>query len=204
MGREMGGQMLGGGIITGSHEMVWDHISQSPVFFASCCSSPPGSDESHFDAADIQAEINAWHHVAMVYDGAHVHFYLDGVPEPHASNDIGTMLVRDTPVVIGQAGPGKLNEYFVGLVDEVKLFTRALGEAEVGAECGCPIVHPLRASSSGALDAYYSFNDRTAADQSGHGYDGVWEGQESYAEGKPGNGKAAAFDGASRIVVDAL
>ena len=28
MGREMGGQMLGGGIITGSHEMVWDHISQ--------------------------------------------------------------------------------------------------------------------------------------------------------------------------------
>ena len=65
-------------------------------------------------------------------------------------------------------------------------------------------MHPLRASSSGALDAYYSFNDRTAADQSGHGYDGVWEGQESYAEGKPGNGKAAAFDGASRIVVDAF
>ena len=179
MGREMGGEMLGGGICTAQHEEAWDHVH-------------------------IQAKLNTWHHVGMVYDGAHVHFYLNGVPEPHASNDVGLMLVRDTPVVIGQAGPGKLNEFFVGLIDEVKLFTRALGEAEVGAECGCPIVHPLRASSSGALDAYYSFNDRTAADQSGHGYDGVWEGQESYAEGKPGNGKAAAFDGASRIVVDAF
>ena len=112
MGREMGGQMLGGGIITGSHEMVWDHISQSPVFFASCCSSPPGSDESHFDAADIQAEINAWHHVAMVYDGSRLQFLLDGVHQPHATNDQGELLVRDTPIVIGQAGPGTEKEYF--------------------------------------------------------------------------------------------
>ena len=73
----------------------------------------------------------------MVYDGARVHFYLNGIPEPHATNDVGLMLVRDTPVVIGQAGPGKLNEFFVGLIDEVKLYSRALQPMEIRQECGC-------------------------------------------------------------------
>ena len=116
MGREMGGQMLGGGIITGSHEMVWDHISQR---LPSSLLRPLlrlQADESHLDAADIQAEINAWHHVAMVYDGSHLQFLLDGVHQPHATNDQGELLVRDTPIVIGQAGPGTEKEYF-----EVKL-----------------------------------------------------------------------------------
>ena len=73
----------------------------------------------------------------MVYDGSRVHFYLNGIPEPHATNDVGLMLVRDTPVVIGQAGPGKDNEYFEGLIDEVKLYSRALQPMEIRQECGC-------------------------------------------------------------------
>ena len=112
MGRENGGEMLGGGICTAQHEEAWDHVN-------------------------LRAEIGSWHHVAMVYDGARVHFYLDGVPEPHASNDIGTMLVRDTPVVIGQAGPGKDNEYYEGLIDEVKLYSKALQPFDIHQECGC-------------------------------------------------------------------
>ena len=45
MGREMGGEMLGGGVCTAEHEEAWDHVH-------------------------IQAELGSWHHVAMVYDGA--------------------------------------------------------------------------------------------------------------------------------------
>ena len=37
---------------------------------------------------------------------------LDGVHQPHATNDQGELLVRDTPIVIGQAGPGTEKEYF--------------------------------------------------------------------------------------------
>ena len=112
MGREMGGEMLGGGVCTAEHEEAWDHVH-------------------------IQAELGSWHHVAMVYDGARVHFYLNGIPEPHATNDVGLMLVRDTPVVIGQAGPGKDNEYFEGLIDEVKLYSKALQPFDIHQECGC-------------------------------------------------------------------
>ena len=60
------------------------------------------------------------------------------------------------------------------------------------------------AVATGDLDAYFSFDDMTAGDASGNCHDGRWEGQETYADGKPGKGKAAAFDGSSRILIDAF
>ena len=57
MGREGGGTMLGGGIIT-SHKRAWDHVG-------------------------LKAALNTWHHVAMVYDGAKLHFWHNGKPEKH-------------------------------------------------------------------------------------------------------------------------
>ena len=71
-----------------------------------------------------------------------VHFYVDGVAEPHSTDDVGPLLVRNTPVVIGQAGPGKSNEYFEGLIDEVKIYTKALSQQEIARECGCQITQP--------------------------------------------------------------
>ena len=62
---------------------------------------------------------------------------MDGVAEPHSTDDVGPLLVRNTPVVIGQAGPGKSNEYFEGLIDEVKIYTKALSQQEIARECGC-------------------------------------------------------------------
>lgn len=56
----------------------------------------------------------------------------------------------------------------------------------------------------GSLEAYYSFDDDTANDSSGNGRNGVWEGTETYAEGANGEGRAASFDGSSRILVDAF
>ena len=53
------------------------------------------------------------------------------------------------------------------------------------------------------LQAYYPFDDDTAADMSGNNRDGTWDqGTETYGEGIMG--RAASFDGSSRIVVDAF
>ena len=74
---------------------------------------------------------------------------------------------------------------------------------ELERECRCHLIMPPPppppAQASGGLDAYYSFNDGTAKDSSGHGYDGKWEGNANYGPGK--RGKAAKFDGRSRIQV---
>jgi hypothetical protein len=44
MGREDACSMLGGGVITPAHPIAWDHVG-------------------------LNAELGAWHHVAMIYDG---------------------------------------------------------------------------------------------------------------------------------------
>jgi hypothetical protein len=183
MGREQGGQMLGGGVITENHGEAWDHVG-------------------------LTAAINEWHHVAMVYNDEKVHFYVDGVPEPHATDDSGNMVEVSNPVYIGQAGDGTDHEYFVGLIDEVKLYTRVLEEFEIADECGCNIVPrplpPPPRIGSGDLDAFWSFDSSSATDETGNGFDGDWEGNESYDIGHAGGGMAASFDGSSRIVVNAF
>ena len=83
-------------VLTQSHAEAWDHVN-------------------------IQAELNAWHHASMVYDNNRLRFYLDGVAEPEQANDSGELLVKDTPLVIGQAGPGTEKEFFVGLSTTVGL-----------------------------------------------------------------------------------
>ena len=92
------------------------------------------------------------------------------------------MLIRDTPLCIGQAGTGTDHEYFVGLIDEVKIFTRPLTEADVANECGCTVVRPPPppppSRALHGLELALTFDDGTASDSSGVGRDGVWEGTE--------------------------
>eukprot|EP01050_Picozoa_sp_SAG11_P014516 SAG11_NODE_1798_length_4246_cov_1.709670_3_plen_150_part_00 len=57
-------------------------------------------------------------------------FYLDGVASV-STPDRGPITVRPTDVFIGQAGDGTDHEYFTGLIDEIKIFSRALGADEV-------------------------------------------------------------------------
>ncbi|XP_071941443.1 uncharacterized protein [Antedon mediterranea] len=109
MGREFSGQMLGGGIITSDSSTAWDYIN-------------------------LRAAPNTWHHVVMTYDGQLLSFYLDGEKQVGDEDCCsGTILVKNTPVTIGQAGVGMNLEYFVGLIDEVKLFDISLTADQVDA-----------------------------------------------------------------------
>lgn len=98
--------MLGGGVITGDNGIAWDHVS-------------------------LTAGLNDWHHVMMVYNGAELHFYLDGSPEDHAARDTGDLVVVDNPLFIGQAGTGTESEYFVGEIDEIKILTEAVEQGRL-------------------------------------------------------------------------
>ena len=75
------------------------------------------------------AAFNEWNSVAMVYNGAQLHFWLNGNPEDHAANDSGNLVTVDNPLFIGQAGTGQGGEYFVGQVDEVSKAWVDLGHA---------------------------------------------------------------------------
>lgn len=76
------------------------------------------------------ASQNEWHHTVLSYDGTSLYLYQDG-SQVSSLNITGNILSKNTPFVIGQAGYGNSIEYFYGYIDDVRLYNRALSEAEV-------------------------------------------------------------------------
>ena len=76
-----------------------------------------------------------WHHLAATYDGTTVTLWIDGLSEvsaPKALNTVGTQLL------IGRAlldhYPGRpVPEYFDGLIDDVRVYDRALDGLSINA-----------------------------------------------------------------------
>jgi hypothetical protein len=76
-----------------------------------------------------------WHHLAGVTDAAGMRLYLDGV--------LGGSNARAEPIIytydqllVGREGNGGANHDFEGTVDDVRIYTRALGPADVAALAG--------------------------------------------------------------------
>jgi hypothetical protein len=109
MGHENEGTKLGGGIATEKSPDQWDYM-------------------------DSYASQNEWHHVVMSYDRTSLSFYLDGVaqsPRNINEKDTGNIIVKNTPLTIGQAGIGVEDNYFFGVIDEVRIYNRPLPSSEI-------------------------------------------------------------------------
>ena len=79
---------------------------------------------------------NAWTHVAGTYDGTTLRLYINGVQA--ASTTVSGPIASSTgPVRIG--GNSLWGEYFQGRIDEVRIYNRALSQAEIQADMNTPI-----------------------------------------------------------------
>lgn len=73
----------------------------------------------------------AWVHAAAVYDGSAMRLYLDGV-EVGSTAKSGSISLDDTvPVWIGGSPGGATERPWDGLVDDVRIYDRALSQAEI-------------------------------------------------------------------------
>ncbi|XP_022086785.1 uncharacterized protein LOC110977193 [Acanthaster planci] len=105
--RMKGNQNLGGGVVTANNAPTWNY-------------------------ADLTASIGEWHHAVMTYNGSQLLFYLDNQLQSGDDDCCrGDIISKKTPLTIGQAGVGWRGEFFVGLIDEVKIFSKALSASEV-------------------------------------------------------------------------
>jgi len=177
MGREMSGQKLGGGVVTADSQKTWNY-------------------------GDILATQNEWHHVAMTYDGAELSYYLDNVrQEGDRTCCSGDILIKNTPVTIGQAGVGTSNEYFYGLIDELTIFSKVLGAKEISTIYN---TQNSRKCSDPSLIAYFpfdgSYNDESCYKRHGKPVGGVslTSSRSNYV-----SGGSAQFSG-GKVVVDVL
>jgi glucose/arabinose dehydrogenase/PKD repeat protein len=72
--------------------------------------------------------VNTWTHLATTYDGAALRLYVNGTQAASLALT-GAMAVSTGPLTIG--GNGVWSEWFAGLVDDVRVYDRALTAAEI-------------------------------------------------------------------------
>lgn len=75
---------------------------------------------------------NTWTHIALVYNGATIKFYANGV-EVFSTNKTGNLDSSTLPFSIGNRPINTVPISFEGLIDEVELLSRALSQAELAA-----------------------------------------------------------------------
>src|SRR5262249_23030688 len=71
--------------------------------------------------------INTWTHLAVTYNGSTLTFYRDGVAV--ATSSASGTLSPTTGTL--QIGGSQFGEYFKGLIDEVRIYNKALNEKEI-------------------------------------------------------------------------
>jgi Concanavalin A-like lectin/glucanases superfamily len=87
---------------------------------------------------------NIWVHLAATYDGTTQRLYVNGI-QVASRPQSGQIQTSSTPVRIG--GNHVWGEYFKGLIDEVRIYNRALTRTEILAD----MVAPIGAAGSTAL-----------------------------------------------------
>jgi hypothetical protein len=93
-----------------------------------------GSDQGAAAAASLP--LNSWTHVATTYDGATLRLFVNGTQV--ASRAVaGSLRTSTSPLRIG--GNAVWGEYFSGMLDEVRIYNRALSTSEIQADMTTPI-----------------------------------------------------------------
>jgi len=83
-----------------------------------------------FYTSDSSIAVEQWYHIAVaVTNGGLVEFYIDGVAAGSAEQSTNFGVLNDKPVRIG--GRTDLYSYFNGLLDDIRLYDRALSQAEI-------------------------------------------------------------------------
>lgn len=94
--------------------------------------------------------VNTWTHLAMTYDGSAFRLYVNAVLKTTRSKT-GTLSSSTSPLEIG--GDGKYGQYFTGLIDEVRVYGRALTQAEIQIDMNTPIAPIIPIPPPTILDA---------------------------------------------------
>ncbi|MBT5532817.1 LamG domain-containing protein, partial [Candidatus Poribacteria bacterium] len=89
----------------------------------------PNNDFAESSTADWT--VGTWYHFAGTFDGDTLRVYVDGVLE--GESETGTPIAPSTlDLWIGADDFGRATDAFPGVIDEVRLYDRALDEGEIG------------------------------------------------------------------------
>ena len=81
--------------------------------------------------------LNTWTHIAVTYDGTNLRFYVNGVLRGTVART-GNIASNNGAIRIG-GNNSSLQEFFRGLIDDVRIYNRALTAAQITADMNAPI-----------------------------------------------------------------
>jgi Concanavalin A-like lectin/glucanases superfamily len=141
--------------------------------------------------------VDRWSHVAVTYDGMTLRLYVDGTRVSSRATK-GTIKKTTDPLWIGGNRP--YGEYFQGVIDEVRVYDRALSPFDVRAEMSTPIASGRISPAVGLVGAYAfdAGSGTVVADASDNGNAGTIHGATWTTRGR--FGRAVRFDGAGAVV----
>jgi hypothetical protein len=90
---------------------------------------------SIWESGASSSPVNAWTHIALTYDGNILRLYVNGV-------EVGTKAISGALQQTSNqmSNGGNLSaEYFQGLIDEARVYNRALSPAEIQTIMGTPL-----------------------------------------------------------------
>ncbi len=152
---------------------------------------------------------NSWHHVVATYNGSFVNIYSDGVSVMTPVAQSGSI---DNPAATSlRIGTQLSTRYFIGTIDEVRVYNRALSATEVQSLYDLGASDKVNSSVSqnqgtGRLDSglagYWKLDDAsgtTATDSSVNANNGTLTGGPTWGTGKIGG--ATDFTGTQYITI---
>lgn len=89
-----------------------------------------------------QVALNTWTHLAITYDGATLRIFVNGV-QANSKPLTGSMIVSANPLRLG--GNAVWGEYFAGMIDDVRIYNRALTASEIQADMATAVGSPTTA-----------------------------------------------------------
>src|SRR5258706_318946 len=87
-------------------------------------------------AAPSALVLNAWTHLAATFDGATVRLYVNGA---QVASQAQTTPLATTTEALQIGGDSYPNEFFAGRIDEVRIYNRALTQAEIQSDMATPV-----------------------------------------------------------------
>jgi hypothetical protein len=130
-----------------------------------------------------------WYHLAGVRAGGVVRFYVDGVLVASGTESTPIDVSNGYEIRIGALSVGS-PQNFSGVIDEVKLYNRALSTTEVQAMASAGSLGTLKPTATVAPSGLVGFwtGDGDANDLSGNGNNGTTANGAGFAVGKAGQG----------------
>ena len=168
-----------------------------------------GIDNAEWQSAANSISYNTWQHVVVTFqNGGTPIFYVNGIVSAVTNNDMGTQLLGDDSSLSVKIGDAPIDNTtaFNGLIDDVRIYSRALSADEIKRLYnmgGTVKLNTTSTSLTNGLVGWWTFDGKDMAgnrafDKSGQGHDGNMGNGPTRAVGKLGQG--LNFDGVNDYI----